>query len=179
MNDIKQLVDRLMSCPAGKTGWEDFEDICIEILEYLFVPPLSKPKVQARTLSGVDRRDAVFPNRNFNNSNIWGQLLQELNARMIVFEFKNYDASSIGKEEVNQISNYLTEPIGRLGIIICSKQPDKSAYIKRNTIYSQSKKIIVFLTKEHLEEMIYIKERGDDPADLIMDLLEWFYLEYE
>ncbi len=53
------------------------------------------------------------------------------------------------------------------------------AHIKRNTIYSQDQTVILFLTKEKLIEMLYIKERGENPADLIMDEIEMFYLQHE
>lgn len=179
MNEIDGLIDRLMSCPGGTTGWKEFEDVCLDILLCLFVPPLAKPKVQPRTYSGIDRRDAVFPNRNFEALNSWGLLLQELNARMILFEFKNYNNTEIGKNEVDQTRNYLTEPMGRLAIMLCSKQPNDAAYIRRNSVFSTEGKVILFLTKEHLKEMLFIKERGEDPADLIVDLVEWFYLQHE
>jgi len=136
MSKASDLADRLSSCPAGANGWKEFEDVCIEILRHLFVPPLSEPKIQPRTFSGTDRQDAVFPNRNFDASNTWGQLLQELDARMVLFEFKNYDKTEIGKEEVNQTRNYLTKPMGRLAIMVCSKNPNNAACITRNTVFS-------------------------------------------
>ena len=180
MSKASDLADRLSSCPAGTNGWKQFEDVCIEILRYLFVPPLSEPKIQPRTFSGTDRRDAVFPNRNFDASNTWGHLLQELDARMVLFEFKNYDKTEIGKEEVNQTRYYLTKPMGRLAIMVCSKTPNKGACTTRNTVFSSPEnKVILFVTKEDLKEMLFIKERGDDPADLIVDLVEWFYLQHE
>jgi hypothetical protein len=30
-----------------------------------------------------------------------------------------------------------------------------------------------------LKEMLYMKERGEDPVDLIMDTVERFYIEWE
>jgi hypothetical protein len=57
--------------------------------------------------------------------------------------------------------------------------PMKPLIIKRNTIYSQEKKVILFLTKSHLKEMLLIKERGEDPSDLIIHLIEAFYLQHE
>ena len=179
MSKAGDLITKLLSCPAGAAGWKAFEDVCLKILRYLFVPPLAEPKIQSRTYSGIDRRDAVFPNRNFNTANTWGHLLRELDARMILFEFKNYDVTEIGKEEVDQTRNYMTEPMGRLGIMVCNKAPNEAAHIRRNTIFSSEKKVILFLTKDHLKEMLFIKERGEDPADLIIDLIEWFYLQYE
>ena len=179
MSKDSDLANRLSSCPAGTNGWKEFEDVCIEILRYLFVPPLAKPKIQPRTFSGIDRRDAVFPNRNFDASNTWGHILQELGARMVLFEFKNYDITDIGKKEVDQTRNYMTDPMGRLAIMVCNKLPNEAAHIRRNTVFSSEKKIILFVTKDHLEEMLFIKERGEDPADLIVDLVEWFYLQHE
>jgi len=177
--DIPQLVKRLNDCAAGHAGWAEFENVCIEILTFLFVPPLSPPKIQPRTYSQIDRRDAVFPNREDIGSGVWAKIYRELNARLILFEFKNYDLTEIGKDEVNQTRNYLTPAMGRLAIMCTNKMPNEAAHLKRNTIYSDDKKVILFITKDKLEEMLYIKERGDDPGDLIMDEIEWFYLQHE
>lgn len=179
MSRAAELQRRLDACPAGLGGWKEFEEICVEVLQYLFVPPLNDPIVQPRSYSGIDRRDAVFPNRNMGAENNWGRLYQELQARMILFEFKNYDKEAIGKEEVNQTRNYLTEPMGRLGIICCNRLPNKAAHIKRNTIYSEDTKVILFMTIDHFKEMLYIKERDEDPSDLIMDMVERFYIQHE
>lgn len=179
MSKASDLANRLSSCSAGTNGWKEFEDVCIEILRYLFVPPLSEPKIQPRTFSGINRRDAVFPNRNLDISNTWGYLLQELGARMVLFEFKNYDITEIGKEEVDQTRNYMTESMGRLAIMVCNKLPNKTAHIRRNTVFSSEKKVILFVAKDRLKEMLFIKERREDPADLIVDVVEWFYLQHE
>lgn len=179
MSRAAELLRRLAACPAGLDGWKEFEEICVEVLQYLFVPPLNDPIIQPRSYSGIDRRDAVFPNRNMGADNNWGRLYQELQARMILFEFKNYGKEEIGKEEVNQTRNYLAKPMGRLGIICCNKIPNQAAHIKRNTIYSEDTKVLLFMTTDHLREMLYIKERGEDPSDLIMDMVERFYIQHE
>ena len=98
---------------------------------------------------------------------------------MVLFEFKNYDTEEVGKDETNQTRNYLTPPLGRLAIMCCSRAPNEAAHIKRNTIFSEEKKVILFMTTEHLIEMLAIKERGEDPSDLIVDMLERFYLQHE
>ena len=160
-------------------GWRQFEDVATDVLRHLFVPPLAAPIVQARSYSGIDRRDAIFPNRNHGMSNHWGKLLQELDARMVLVEFKNYDSEEVGKDEVNQTRNYLTKPLGRLALMVSAKEPNREAHIKRNTVYSEDGKVILFLGVKHLKEMLYMKERGEDPADLIMDAVERFYIEWE
>jgi hypothetical protein len=176
---LDDLVQRLRDCPPGLAGWKEFEDVATEILTHLFVPPLAPPHIQPRSFSGIDRRDAVFPNRSFRGEGPWSQLYHELNARMVLFEFKNFDSSDIGKEEVNETRNYLRAPMGRLAILCCNKEPSPAAYIKRNTIFSEEGKVILFLTADDLEEMVYMKEKGVDPASFIIDLLERFYLSYE
>jgi len=179
MNDAQTLRHRLRQCPAGRDGWREFEEIGLDVLRFLFVPPLTDPIPQPRSYSGIDRRDAVFPNRNFDGDSNWSKLYRELNARMILVEFKNYDAEEIGKEETNQTRNYLTVPMGRLAIMCCNRVPNRAAHIKRNTIYSEDHKVILFVTTAHLVEMLAIKERGEDPSDLIMDMVERFYMQHE
>ena len=180
MSTATDLLKRVQDCPPGLSGWHEFEEACLALLQHLFVPPLRKPKIQPRTYSGTVRRDAIFPNREIETHGAWAQLLHELNARLVLFEFKNYDSTDIGKDEVDQASNYLTEPMGRLAILCCNKAPCQSAHIRRNTIFgTQGKKVILFLTPDHLSEMCAIKERGEDPADLIVDLVEGFYLQHE
>lgn len=179
MTTATEIRRRLVQCAPGKSGWKAFEDTCIETLRLLFVPPLNEPLIQVRSYSGIDRRDAVFPNRNIKTGNNWGHLYKELNARMILFEFKNYDKEEIGKDETNQTRNYMKQPMGRLAIMCCNRQPNKAAHIKRNSVFSEEGKVILFLTVEHLKEMILIKERGEDPSDLIMDLVEEFYVQHE
>lgn len=179
MSTVLDLVSRLNNCPPGRSHWHDFENICIEILQYLFVPPLQPPHIQPASYSGIDRRDAAFANREDTGSSTWAKIRRELSARIVLFEFKNYNVSEIGKEEILQVKNYLTNPMGKLAIICSTKLPNDAAHIKRNTIYSDDGIVILFLTKPKLEEMLYIKERGEDPADLIMDEIEKFYLQHE
>lgn len=184
MSQVNTFIQRLDGCPQGSAGWSQFENLCTEILEFLFVPPLNPPTRQARTYSGVNRRDAILPNRNFTanddaSAKNWHHLFLELNARMILFEFKNYDTTDIGHEEVNQTRNYMTAPMGRLSIMVCSKDPVVSAHRQRNTVFSAEQKVILFISKEQLKEMLAMKDRGEQPSDLIIDLVERFYIQHE
>lgn len=184
MSQVNNLIQKLDNCPPGSAGWATFEEVCTEILTFLFIPPLQIPQRQAKTLSGINRRDAIYPNRNIvpngnANSRNWHHLFQELDARLILVEYKNYDATEIGPDEVNCALNYLTNPMGRLAFLVCSKDPNDQARIRRNTIYTNDKKVILFLNKDNLKEMLLMKERGEDPSDLIIDLIELFYIQHE
>lgn len=174
------MVRRLRECPSGVAGWREFEDACVEALTATLVPPLQPPRIQPRTYSGVDRRDAVFSNRHFDDSTNWGRLYQELGARLVPFEFKNYDATDVSKDEVLQASHYLkVDTMGRLAVMCCSKTPDEAAHRTRNTLFTEHRKVILFLSVDQVIEMLHIQERGGDPSDLLLDLLEEFYLQHE
>lgn len=163
-NDLAEKIER---CPSGGSGWRIFEDTCIECLNLLFVPPLQTPIIQARTITGGQRRDAIYANRNYHAPNHWRHLLTELNARMILFEFKNYDDLDIGTSEVDQTLCYMRAPMGNLAILVSNKLPNRAAHIRRNTIFSNDRKVILFLTKDHIREMLYIKERGETVPNFV------------
>lgn len=178
MPTVAELLDKLDACPAGIAGWRAYEDVATEILTFLFVPPLNGPKVQARTFSGIDRRDAIFANRSMTPDTTWGQLRLELDARMPLFEFKNYEAE-IGKDEVDQTRNYLSTTIGRFAVICSRTTPSNQALLRRNQAFTQEKKVILFCSDEDLREMLRMKDRGADPALFLMDLVEVFYVQHE
>ncbi len=179
MPAFASLLERLDECPRGIAAWRQYEDVCTDILKHLFVPPLEDPQIRSRTLSGIDVRDAIFPNRNVDQDSVWGQLRHELSARLVLFEFKNYDIEEIGGNQVDQLRNYMTPPMGRLGIMVSSKGPHVNAKIRRNHVFSQEEKVILLLTSDHLRVMLHMKDRGDDPALLVMEEVELFYIQYE
>ncbi|MGE5580062.1 MAG: hypothetical protein ACM3WU_08455 [Bacillota bacterium] len=173
---LLELLNELDTCPLGEAGWRQFEDVCTRILTYAFVPPLVAPHIQVRTYSGIDRRDAVFPNRGFTTDTIWGQIHHDVGARMVLCEFKNYAKSRLTSTEVDQCRLYLTPTIGNLALMCCRAEPAKSAYKRRIEVYSLEKKVILFILPDRLKELAYLREKGADPAGLIMDMIELFYL---
>jgi hypothetical protein len=70
--------------------------------------------VQPRSYSGIDCRDAIFPNRVTDPNQPPGLLRQDLEARLIPIEFKNYDRTDIAKPKVDQARNYPKHSMGRL-----------------------------------------------------------------
>lgn len=169
----------LSHCPPGRPGWRAFEDAALATLCHPFVPPLVRPLVQIRSFSGLDRRDAVFPNRVVDTGTAWGLMRHDYDAKLILFEFKNYDKDHIGKEEIDQAQNYLKNSMGKLAVICSNKPPRRPAYARRNAIYSETKKIILFITTANLGEMLDMKDRGDDPSEFILDCIDDFLIRHE
>jgi hypothetical protein len=135
--------------------------------------------VQSSSFRGLDRRDAIFPNRITDTALPWGLLRADYDARLILVEFKNYDAEEIGKDEIDQTRNYLKRSMGRLAIVCCNKPPHASAYLRRNSVYTEDAKIILFLTSGNLFEMLDMKDRGDDPSAFILDAVDEFLVKHE
>jgi TIR domain./Restriction endonuclease. len=176
--NVQKLLKELDNCPEGWSGWKNYENICIKILSHLFVPTLEEPKIQSRRESGIDIRDAVFPNRS--NDKNWRFVRDSYDARYVVFEFKNYseEGSEIDKQVVIQIADYLKQTIGRFGIVCSKKTPNKSGIEKRKDIYIENQKLILFLSNENLKEMLLRKYKKMDPSDVIIDLIDDFNLKF-
>src|SRR5579863_7605590 len=84
--------------------WRPYEEVVTDIIIKLFMPPLSNPKIQKPRVSGTSRPDLILSNRNFEPGNSpaeknWYYLGKELDAKLIVFEIKNYGKLEIGPED--------------------------------------------------------------------------------
>jgi hypothetical protein len=178
LEKVQRFIKRLDGCPEGKKGWKKYENICLDILNYIFIPPLGEPKIQSRRDSGIDIRDAIYPNRNSNTN--WRFIGEEYDAKYIVFEFKNYseEGSEIDKQVLLQIDDYLKKTIGRFGIICSKKTPNKSGLEKRKDIFIENNKLILFLSNEDLKEMLLRKYKKMDPSDIIIDMIDDFNLKF-
>ncbi len=151
----------------------------MEALTFLFVPPLIKPLIEPKDYAGINRRVAIFPNRNYQGSGNWAHLYNELGARMIPFGFENCDAGRIGAGEVNDTLDLLNEAMGRFAVLCSNEEPGPQAHSERNMAYREIKTVILFITPDKLIEMIAIKERGEDPSNLILDLIELCYARHK
>ena len=171
-----ELIARLESCPPGRDGWREYEDICAEILTICFCPPLKAPKIQPRTMTGLERRDAVFSLRG--DAGSWQSLRDEFEANFLLCEFKNY-TDGFGKDEVNQTRNYLKKTVGRIAIIFSRIAPSESALKMRNSVFAEENKVILFFDDKRLVELLKLRGAQQDPLDLVQDAIEDFYLSYE
>ena len=180
LTKINKMSLDLKDCPEGMKGWKTYENICTTILNYLFVPPLKKPKIQSRTESGLEIRDALYPNR-CDHPN-WQFIRSDYDAKYVLVEFKNYstnkDGSEIDKDVVNQVRNYLKQTIGRIALVCSKKKPNSSGIEAQKQAYIEDKKLILFINNEHLIEMLMRKYRNEDPSDVILDLIDEFNLNF-
>jgi CheY-like chemotaxis protein len=172
----REILARLTSCPAGRAHARQFEAICVVILDYLFVPPLGQIISQPPRAGGHDIRDAVLANNA--SDYFWSRLRQELDARFVVAEFKNY-TTPVRKNEVIQLRIYLKRrTLGRFGLLLSRLPPSQSALQARADAYADQECLILFLEDTILQEMIELRRKGRDPARVLQLIKEQFELDY-
>jgi phosphomevalonate kinase len=150
----------------------------VDILTFLFVPPLPPPLVQVRSSHGRNIRDAIFTNR-IDYTSYWRQLRLEHDARLIPFEFKNYDKTAVGPAEVRQLERYLGPATGRLGVLCCRTLPSAKGYDEQLAVYRSESKTILFLTDDDLRKLLLMDHNSDDPAQHLVELRDALLLRFE
>jgi hypothetical protein len=102
------LISRLEECPQGKPSWKQYQDLCKEILEFLFVPPLNSPFEQSRTETDLQVRDFIL-DIPYSAGGFWADVRTTFFASAVIVDSKNY-----------------SEPLPANGVVINSKYFGKS-----------------------------------------------------
>lgn len=167
------LITELRNLPPGRSHWRAYEDLCVKILNYLFLNPLAPPKIQCRTEDDLDIRDAIYPIRTGNQH--WDTLRTECRSRFVVAEFKNY-TDPPGQREVESLQQYLYPKAMRSFGLLCSRQrASEPASKQRRRAWVENEKLIVMLSDSDLIEMIQLKDSGQEPFEIIDSQLEEFF----
>jgi hypothetical protein len=168
-----ELQSRLVNLPAGKAHWRAYEEVCTDVLNLLFIPPLGSPAIQSRSGDGLDRRDAIYPIRA--GAPFWDKIGSDFRTRMVVAEQKNF-VHPIRQTEIESIAQYLFDDAFRMfGILCCRKAPSESALVARRRAWRESKKMIVILTDSDMLEMLELKAERKDPERIIELQLHAFF----
>lgn len=169
-----ELISRLEALPAGREQFRDYEDLCVEILNYVLIPPFRVPQIQSRSDDGLDVRDAVYPITSGNN--FWDEIKRICTTRFAVAELKNH-SSQITQREVESVQQYLFGKAMRNFGLLCSRhEPSESALLARRRAWLESDKLIVFLSDEDLKDMIRSRSTGETPSEIIDTQLDDFFL---
>jgi hypothetical protein len=170
----QELISRLETLPPGRETYRQFEDLCVEILNYAFFPQLGVPAVQSRSEDGLDIRDAVFPITG--NYAFWQEIKRTCSTHFMVGEFKNY-TESVRQREVEYIQQYLYSKAMRMFGVLCSRsQPSESALLARRRAWVEADKLILFLSDDELKDLVRAKSYGEKPTDVLDDQLGEFFL---
>jgi hypothetical protein len=168
------LCRELRALKPGRGTWSAYEKLCDRILRYLFPNDLYGWHKQARTEDGFSRFDYVC--RIKPATEFWRFLIDHLNSRYVIFEFKNYKGQ-IKQGQVLTTEKYLLEKaLRRAAIIITRTGADKGAYAMIQGAMREHGKLMLVIDDDQVCKMLHMKDRGDDPTDLLFDVADEFLL---
>lgn len=170
----KLYIEGLNSIKPGKTEWSSYQKLIANIMEYLFTPPLGKPRYELSDKTKTNRRDITIPN--YAENGFW-RLLRETNfADYIVIDAKNL-TKSIEKRDVLQVSNYLKKyGTGLFGMIVSRNKPHQNAIHTQREHWIADNKLVIFLQDEDIIQMLIMKEGAGSPEEVIRQKIEDFRL---
>lgn len=173
----KALAEHLRRCPPGWDNYREYEALCVDILRFLFVPPLPDIVTQARTANSHEVRDALLVNHTAGG--FWAQIRREFASNNVPCEFKNH-RRPIGAREARQMRIRLDKPsLGRFGMVLSRLPAGGSARKEQRNAYTASpRKLILFLDDATLEKMMRNKDGGDPPEAVLQELKTQFEVEF-
>lgn len=157
---------------SGRTEWSSYQQLCSEILEYLFCPPLEPPRYEFSDADSRNRRDMIFENPAVEG--FWSYLRNTYSAHYIVADAKNY-GTPLKKQPVLDIAHYLKPyGCGLFGLLLSRKGGGGAAQHALREQWIGGQKMIIILSDSDLVEMIKIKVAGGKPEEIIRKAIAEF-----
>lgn len=169
----RRLQNRIEKLPTGKRENADreYEELSGQLLTSLLYPHLDFAELQSRTESGVLIRDVIFYNNR--SHEFLRELLDDYGSRQLVMEVKN--VAAIDREHLNQLNRYMTDSLGRFGVLVTRKELDRARYQSTIDLWSGQRRAIVTLTDSDVAQMV---ELYDSKQRLPLDVLKKKYVQF-
>ena len=163
--NTNNFINELILLKSGRDNAYNYQYLILKFLNYLFEPELVDGKPQVRTEYGTEIRDIVFTNES--DISFWRFIRENHQNFLVVFELKNKE--EINNSDIDQLANYLGDPTGYLGILVSRKQPKVGQRRKAFSIYNKivPRKVILFISDEDIENMLKMKNSGQEPTKFI------------
>lgn len=177
--DSDRLVRKLKSWIPRDNDYNVYENLCVDVLKYLFDDALALWKVQERTYDNLYRYDLVCRIKDGSVSGFWKTIEQFFNSKYVIFEFKNY------KEQITQREIYTTEKylylkaLRGVAIIVSCYGTDNNAEKAIRGTLRENGKLILSVNNQGLIEMIEAKNKGREPSGFLYDQLDTLLVELE
>ncbi len=160
----------LKECKSGKEDEKKYEEICTEIINYLFETEFFQKSTQHKTGDNLFRMDMICSLKG--TTEFWRFLMQFLNTKFIVFEYKNY-TEKISQNIIFITSKYLHPmALRNVAFIISRHGLDTNANTIVTSKIKDEKKLIISLTDEDLLIMVALKDSGKEPSDYLLEKVE-------
>lgn len=166
---IFHLKNQLLNMPTGPDFATKYHHLILGIMELIFYPFLSTPRVENEIHDGRKRIDITFDN--CADSGFFYRLCTSYNvpSRFIIVECKNY-SRDINNPELDQLSGRFSPNRGKFGIAVCRKIEKMDLFISRcNDTVKDDRGIIIPLVDD---DFIYIldnfKNKGYEICERII-----------
>lgn len=165
------LCQRLKGIKAGKGKVAtEFENACIDALKYLFEDDLINWSPQKSSKGSLHRYDVIA--RVSSQNDFWNSIIADHRARYVIFEFKN-SGKLITQAEIYSTEKYLyPQAMRSTGIIISRKGANRNAIRVMHGAFREAGKLILSLNIDQMCEMLHMRDQGEDPAQLLSDVIE-------
>lgn len=166
----ESLEHRLRRCGVGRAYDKEYEQLCSEIVRYLFREEFAIASDQHKTGDRLFRMDLICSLKG--SSAFWELLIRHYNSRFIVFEYKNY-GRPLQQNLIYTTEKYLFDAALRnVAVIISRKGFSQNALLAAEGCLKESRKLILDITDTDLIEMLHRKADGLEPADYLLEKLE-------
>lgn len=173
---IEKFQKMLDKCNPGREDQADkqYENVCTEIIKYLFETEFYKVSEQYRTGDEMFRMDLLCSLKG--TTEFWQFLINFYRTKFVVFEYKNY-SDYISQNLVYTTEKYLFPvALRNVAFIISRKGFAPNAEKAAIGCLRENGKLIVSLNDEDLVTMIAMKENGEEPSDFLLDRVEQFLM---
>jgi len=169
----RRLLKRIEKLPTGKheNADREYEELVGQLLASLLYPHLDFAEQQSRTESGVLIRDVVFYNNR--SHEFLRELFDDYGSRQLVMELKN--TATIERDHVNQLNRYMTDSLGRFGVLVTRTELEKARYQSTIDLWSGQRRAVVALTDVDIAQMV---ELYDSKQRLPLDVLKKKYVQF-
>jgi hypothetical protein len=165
---------RLAQCPSGREHFRTYETIGTELWQYIFEGKLGGPRVQHTTSDGVQRRDCLFPN--LRRSYFFQRVFDRFHADFVIVDFKNY-GDPINSGPIEEARTYANKALGNF-VVVVSRKGGGSLALDTQIRLLRDDIVVLTLSDAQMLEMVSRKELGEEPEDLLTDLLDELLMKF-
>ena len=173
------LQERLRTIKPGQADAREYEQLCVDILKYLFSENVEFFDEQKKSNNRLYRFDFCGKIRTINTSEFFDTVQKFFGTKYLIFEFKNYE-KAISQKEIYTTEKYLYEKaLRKVAIIISRKGMDENAQKASRGSLRELGKLIIGLSDEDVNKLIDMKDNDEDPSDYLQVLLDNMLIDLE
>lgn len=151
---IDTIIEELRSIPVGGAGATRYHHLISGILELLFYPHISHPRIEQEIHDGRKRVDIVFSNTAETGFFFLLGTTYNVPCSWIMIECKNY-SKDITNPELDQMAGRFSARRGEFGIICCRSLSDKELFLERERdTVKDERGYIIHLTDDEIIELL-------------------------